>query len=427
MSNFKKIFNSPPNQNFFFGYYDKLQLNSTNRYLLALKVDFINRLPLKDDIATIGYFDIKTKKFHKVASTNTFNWQQGAMLQWLGPKFDKKIIFNKFYKKKYISVIRDITTGSEKKLKAAIYDVDSKGKYALCIDFSRHYWCRRGYSYDALRDPNKNNPVVEGDGIFLLNIAKNTLEKIIDIKDLIKFKPILSMNNATHYLEHCMFAPDGNLFAYYHRWKLQNGSIYTRLYISNLDNSYHKLVHDTGRLSHMCWLDQNRILAFGSSTLSLAGYLRRFTFLSNVADKLMPFYKRIIKGNSISGQSSFSKIINGDCYFIIDINQKNIFEVFENKLNSDGHPSLLNLNHNLIVTDSYPDTQGLTNLYLCDFKNNDVHLIDQLKSISKYDNSALRCDLHPKVSLNGKFISIDTMNDGYRSIYLYTNEDLENA
>jgi len=46
-------------------------------------------------------------------------------------------------------------------------------------------------------------------------------------------------------------------------------------------------------------------------------------------------------------------------------------------------------------------------------------IIDKLKSIQKYDNSPCRCDLHPKWSFDGGYISIDTMNDGVRGIYLY--------
>jgi len=46
-------------------------------------------------------------------------------------------------------------------------------------------------------------------------------------------------------------------------------------------------------------------------------------------------------------------------------------------------------------------------------------VIDELDSISEYDNSPIRCDLHPRWSFNGKYVSIDTMNDGVRSSYLY--------
>ena len=45
--------------------------------------------------------------------------------------------------------------------------------------------------------------------------------------------------------------------------------------------------------------------------------------------------------------------------------------------------------------------------------------VDEFNSISKYDHSAIRCDLHPKWSADGRYVSVDTMHDGVRSIYLY--------
>ena len=80
---------------YFFGYYDKSPLSKDYTKLLALKVSFLNRLPSANDIAVVGYFDLKKEnQFVELAQTRTFNWQQGCMLQWLGPEHNKKIIFN---------------------------------------------------------------------------------------------------------------------------------------------------------------------------------------------------------------------------------------------------------------------------------------------------------------------------------------------
>ena len=88
------FFSTPKNQNFFFGYYGKSQLNKTNTKLLFLKTTFINKLPEENDFVEIGYFDLcsNKKKFFHIAYSKTFNWQQGCMLQWLGPDFKDNII-----------------------------------------------------------------------------------------------------------------------------------------------------------------------------------------------------------------------------------------------------------------------------------------------------------------------------------------------
>ena len=42
-----------------------------------------------------------------------------------------------------------------------------------------------------------------------------------------------------------------------------------------------------------------------------------------------------------------------------------------------------------------------------------------LSSLKELDNSPLRCDLHPRLSHDGEYVSIDTLNRGYRQSYLY--------
>ena len=41
-----------------FGYYDKLQFDPTNRYVLAMKVDFEHRSPTQNDWIDIGLIDL---------------------------------------------------------------------------------------------------------------------------------------------------------------------------------------------------------------------------------------------------------------------------------------------------------------------------------------------------------------------------------
>ena len=60
------IFTSPKNKNYFFGYYDKSQLNKDNDKLLSLETNFIDRIPDIEDEANIGYFEINTSGRNKL-------------------------------------------------------------------------------------------------------------------------------------------------------------------------------------------------------------------------------------------------------------------------------------------------------------------------------------------------------------------------
>ena len=89
------VFKTPKESHYFFGYFGKFQLNKSNNKLLALKVFDIDNVPSIENFAEIGFFDLSNNEFITIDKTNSFNWQQGCMLEWLGPSFDFKIIYNK--------------------------------------------------------------------------------------------------------------------------------------------------------------------------------------------------------------------------------------------------------------------------------------------------------------------------------------------
>jgi len=125
-----KVFETPNDGHYFFGYYDKSPLNRDNTKLLACKSTFIDRMPTKDDILEIGYFEWqKSNKFIKITETKAWNWQLGCMLQWLAPEYDKKVIYNDRVDNKFVTVILDIESGKKEFLPMAYYTMSSDGKF----------------------------------------------------------------------------------------------------------------------------------------------------------------------------------------------------------------------------------------------------------------------------------------------------------
>ena len=45
--------------------------------------------------------------------------------------------------------------------------------------------------------------------------------------------------------------------------------------------------------------------------------------------------------------------------------------------------------------------------------------IDKLKSNCIYNETPIRCDLHPKISFDGNYVAIDTLQNETRGTYLY--------
>ena len=162
------IFKTPREENYFFGYFDKSPLDKNSKRLLAHRVDFIDRLPSEDDFAEIGFFNIdETDDFNVIDKTNAFNWQQGSMLQWLGPEHDNSVIFNTRINDKFCSKIIDIESNNVRILEQPIYSVTYDGRFAFSIDFERHYWCRPGYNYQNIKNRKWDVPFHENDGIYL--------------------------------------------------------------------------------------------------------------------------------------------------------------------------------------------------------------------------------------------------------------------
>ena len=154
---------SPDDGNeYFFGYYDKSPWDATGRYMLCMRAN--NTWSNPDPIGEADILIIDTQNgnfFRKLATTHTWNVQQGCMAQWLGPSFDKEVIYNDLRDDKFCSVIIDINSGEEKVLPMPVYTVSADGKIALTLDFSRLHSLRLGYGYAALPEATK--------GIALLN------------------------------------------------------------------------------------------------------------------------------------------------------------------------------------------------------------------------------------------------------------------
>lgn len=418
------IFSTPTDSNYFFGYYDKSPLNQTNSKLLACRAPFIDKMPTKDDILEIGYFDWQSSNtFIKLCETRAWNWQQGCMLQWLENDHTSKIIYNDRIDNHFVTVIMDCDSKEKNFLPMAYYTASCNGDFVLCIDNERHCWYRPGYSYKGIENFHKKNPILEEDGIWYVNTQTKETKQIITLGQMLKISPLSSMMQGIHYLEHLMIAPDNKRFSFLHRWKTEDGGIYARLYTANVDGTEIYLLNDSGRMSHFCWRTNSEIVAWGGLKNPI-NTLRKYKNIAKYFIKpLMPIYRKLAGGNSVDGNTKLSKMVSGDSYILFK--DKTTFKqrIFTERLYKDGHPSFSKANPHLMVTDTYPNSSLGFNeeLILCDLKKNITSVIAQLKHNPEFANSPVRCDLHPKWSLDGNYICVDTLDQGCRSIYVYKN------
>ena len=414
------IFKTPIEGHYFFGYFDKSPIDKKSKRLLAHRVSFIDRLPNKNDFTEIGFFDIEEAgDFNVLDKTNAFNWQQGSMLQWLGPDHNNSIIFNTRMSDKFCSKVIDIKNNSTRILEQPIYSVTHDGCFAFSIDFERHYWCRRGYSYAGIENQSKNRNIVNDDGIDLVNISTGDTKRIIRIEELIEIQPISTMKDAIHYVEHVIPNKSGKKIAFLHRW-LHDSGIHTRLICSTSDGEEVEVINDSGRVTHFSWMDDERLILYGAIENKFNSARKNKILNKLIIKNILPIYKMIFSGNSMIGNSPFTKRVSGDAYIHYDLEKRKAKKISNEKLDRDGHPSSPIGISEFFITDTYPDENSIAKLMIHDLVTDQTHIIDTLHSIKEFDNTPLRCDLHPKCSYDGKYISIDTMHSGVRSIYVYS-------
>jgi len=361
---------------YFFGYYDKSPWDSSERYMLCLRVKNTTKSVAPKAPAEIILIDTFNDNSIEILNiTRTWNVQQGCMLQWLGPDYSSKIIFNDFRNGEYCSIIYNIKTKKEKILKLPVYSVSSDGNMALTLDFSRLHRLRKGYGYSNLEDRTINEKCPDKPCIWYLDLELNEVKPILKYTDFFNFETRPEMINAEHKVNHIMINPSGNRFMVLHRWTKDNIK-YTRLLTANIDGSKLYNLSDEDMVSHCYWKSDEEILAYAK------------------------------KGEA------------GNGYYLMKDKTKKYKHMWP-RLVSDGHPSY-SPKGDMVVTDTYPDRSRIASIYV--MKNNHIQVVARVFAPFKYDNN-LRCDLHPRWNRTGDKISFDSVFEGKRELYYIEIDD----
>lgn len=360
----------------FFGYYDKQQWDSTGRYLLGLEVSFIDRPPTPTDVAVVGMVDTaEDNRFIPLDETTAWNWQQGAMLQWLGSAPDRLVIYNAREGDRFVAKIRDVHSGEVRGLPRPIYAVTRDGRAALSLNFSRVARTRPGYGYVGLPDSSEGAPHPADDGIWWMDLNSGEASLVVSLDQMANFEPHPTMERATHWFNHLLPNPSGSRFIFLHRW-IQPGDSYTtwhRMFTANPDGSDLHMVVD-GMVSHFAWRDETHILAWARQ----------------------------------EGR--------GEHYYLFTDRTGAAEIVGEGVLTSDGHCSY-SPDKRWILTDTYPDQQHTRTLIL--YSVPDGLRIDIGRFFAPPELAGeIRCDLHPRWNRDGTRVCIDSAHEGQRQMYV---------
>lgn len=374
---------SPDDQEheYFFGYYDKSPWDATDRYMLCMRANDTWSDVSPREKADILLIDTQKsendpERVKKIAETRAWNVQQSCMLQWLGPDFSSRVLYNDFRNGKYVSIILALDIMEEKVIPAPVYSVSADGSFALTLDFSRLYELRPGYGYYNVPEVTKGIALPDTTAIWKIDLNSGKITSVLKYTDFANFQPRLEMREkgAVHKVNHIMLSPNGKRFMVLYRWFCGQRK-YTRLVTCNVDGTDMYVLSDDDMVSHCFWKNDNTILAFENKKKTGPGY-----------------------------------------YLMRDKTNKYIhcWPQFSN----DGHPSY-SPKGDLIVTDSYPDRARVASINIMD---GDEHkrknkTIARVFAPFKYDNDT-RCDLHPRWNHAGDKICFDSVFEGHRGLYV---------
>ena len=381
--NIIKISPNDPDNEYFFGYYDKNPWDVTGQYMLCMQSkDTWSESDPKSE-AEILLFDLNLKPNDNgycrvLTKTHTWNVQQGCMAQWLGPEFKTKIIYNDLREGDYCSIVFDIETKEERVLPLPVYTVSSDGKTALSLDFSRLHNLRPGYGYSALPEKTKGVALPDETCIWKMDVETGEVVELFKYTDFARFQPRPEMleNGSVHKVNHLMLSPNGKRFMVLYRWFCGQRK-YTRLITCNVDGTDMYVLSDDDMVSHCYWKDDEHIIAFENKHGEGTGY-----------------------------------------YLMKDKSQE--YTHLWSHLTNDGHPSYCPTDNNLVVFDTYPDRARIQEVKVArdtDVEGKDIKVLARVFAPFKYDNDT-RCDLHPRWSRDGKKICFDACFEGHRGLYV---------
>jgi heme-degrading monooxygenase HmoA len=357
-----------------FGYYDKLQFDPTNRFILGMEVNFEDRSPKPEDEIKVGMVDIKNQdRWIELGQSKAWGWQQGCMLQFV-PGSDSLVIWNDRINQKFVSHLFNIYTKKEKILPFAIYALSPDGVHAVTTDFERIQDTRPGYGYAGIPDPNRDELAPDDAGIYLCNLQTGEKKLIITYKQM-QEQPMMADKDANHdrltqknWFNHLLFNTDGSRFIFLHRWKAKTkkdvGGFATLMYTSDLEGKNVHLVDPSNYTSHFIWRDKEHIAAWTRQPSDGPGF-----------------------------------------YVFTDGKPEETYVLNQEKMPVNGHNTYLPGNE-WILNDSYPDKNRFQHVYLYNVTTDQKVPLGDFYLAPEY-RGEWRCDTHPRSSRNGKLVCID--------------------
>lgn len=360
--------------NAYFGFHDIKPFNGDNTKLLSNRLAIPLRMPTKDDALEVGcWMGTDYSQWHPLGKTYAWNYHKGCRLQWLD---EQQVVFNIAQENTLKACIVHTETGEQRIIDWPIDHVSPHGQWGTSFSYGRLEKLMPGYGYVwGDEETFADDYAPEGTGLYLVDLQKNERQLLFSLKDLSQWNSEEGMQDTYHFVTHTEFSPDNRYVAFLHRW--YKGIFQrTRLMVYDLQTQQLYASPTSGMVSHYVWNHRQGIIAY----CRIDGVDAHVYF----SDPTMKQWKR--------------------CGYP--------------QLNSDGHHHFIN--DDTFVVDTYPDRYRHMKLWKVDINTDEVTLLADVKSLKEYvspdDDHNWKCDLHPRVSADGRLVSFDSTHTGKRSL-----------
>ena len=361
-----------PNTESFFGYYDLWPENSQGLLLCHQSDHSTKRAPDGSKAIEVCVFPVDDPSTPLIKmQTRTYNWQQGARLQWLS---DSKFIFNDFDQEnnQFQARIFDVEKGREEKAAAMPIQTRINETCFLSLNYQRLAFLRPDYGYFNLPPEACELTDLINDGVWLVNVADGSHDLLYSLANIIEAENLQKAEELSHKVNHLMLSPNGKTFVMLHRmFKGMRRS--GRLLVGDIYGSPLQTLPGDTMISHYCWVDDKTLLCF-------------------------------MRTDSL-----------GDGYYLIDVEstEAEFLHALTALAPGDGHPS--SLGNGQFITDSYPDRYGYQKLFLGNYHLQTFREIASLYHPRDY-RGVTRCDLHPRGLEPFGYCYFDSVTSGRRRL-----------
>lgn len=370
-----------------FAYYDKIQCDPSNRYILGMQTTFEHRSPTKDDVIEIGMIDLHDDcKWIELGESRAWGWQQGCQLQFI-PGSTNEVLWNDKEGDRFVCHIMNIETREKRTIPWAIYALSPDGKWAVTTDYRRVNDTRPGYGYAGIPDPAAGELAPESSGIWKIDLKTGKADLIISLAQAAAIPNPYDedFTEAKHWFNHLLVNPDGSRFIFLHRWRYADaeknkryggvGGFGTRMFTASPGGTELRIIDPYNYTSHFIWRDPSHILAW-----------------TRIPDQ-------------------------GNGFFLFEDSQaENIVQAGKNVMTLNGHCTYLPGNE-WILNDTYPSKERLQAVYLYHVKTGKRIPLADFYSPPEYKGE-WRCDTHPRSTPDGRFVIVDSPNWDGRQMYL---------